>query len=313
MTDNITAPPADRVSDAQSPHLSVIRDNIPDWYTEAQGSRKAELASLDLRIPDWYKKASQADRDRLGKVHKRSRASLNQLDQMLGELKPPAEYAEPLLADAIEKKFGQRLDTRKVFYARRGPGFTEQVEVILAYRTLLADRLELPVKSREMLFPQQANVSQAAIDEAYAQVLRDERNTAAEETFLTGRLFWETHLRSRYPQELKALMTPELDLIDEKSTALFELSDLQGEQVGAADQATKDQWQAMHDQVTDRLAGLLGRRRDEILVNGAMQSAFFESELKQLGVARQALEQRSLRILTRRVLNNFAATQGTPL
>ncbi|NJJ57621.1 NEL-type E3 ubiquitin ligase domain-containing protein [Pseudomonas sp. B14(2022)] len=195
----------------------------------------------------------------------------------------------------------------------RGPGFTEQVEVILAYRTLLADRLELPVKSREMLFPQQANVSQAAIDGAYAQVLRDERNTAAEETFLTGRLFWETHLRSRYPQELKALMTPELDLIDEKSTALFELSDLQGEQVSAADQATKDQWQAMHDQVTDRLAGLLGRRRDEILVNGAMQSAFFESELKQLGVERQALEQRSLRILTRRVLNNFAATQGTPL
>jgi hypothetical protein len=195
----------------------------------------------------------------------------------------------------------------------RGSRFTEQVEVILAYRTRLAARLELPIKSREMLFPQQANVSQAVIDEAYAQVLRDERNTAAEETFLVGCLFWEKHLRSRYPQELKALMTPELDLIEDKSTALFELSDLQGEQDGTADQATKDQWQVRHDQVADRLAGLLGRRRDEILVDGAMQSAFFESELKQLGAARQALEQRSLRILTRRVLNNFAASQGTPL
>ncbi|UII69456.1 hypothetical protein LVW35_17415 [Pseudomonas sp. HN11] len=189
--------------------------------------------------------------------------------------------------------------------AARGPGFTEQAEVVLAYRTRLADRLELPVKSRDMVFPQQANVGQAAIDAAYEQVLRDEGNPANEEAFFVGRMFWEKHLRQHYPQELRALMAPDLERIDEKSAALFELSDLQGPHGAIAD------WQTKYDAAVDRLAGLLGKRKDEILVNGLMQSAFYERELNQLGAERYALEQRSLKVLTRRVLNNFAATGDT--
>ena len=46
--------------DEQSPHGRVIRDNTPDWYTDALDQRKTELASLALNIPDWYKKASLA-------------------------------------------------------------------------------------------------------------------------------------------------------------------------------------------------------------------------------------------------------------
>ncbi len=103
----------------QSPHARVINDNTPDWYTDALDSRKTELGALALRIPDWYKKASTTARDRMRAVHLRSRTSLNQLDQMFSDLKGPAEYAEPLLTAAIEKQFGQRLDTRTVFYARK--------------------------------------------------------------------------------------------------------------------------------------------------------------------------------------------------
>lgn len=191
----------------------------------------------------------------------------------------------------------------------RGPGFTEQVEVILAYRIRLADKLELPVKSRGMLFSEQARVSPAAIDEAYAEVLRDERIAGDEEAFFVGRMFWETHLRTRYPQQIKAQMVPAIDLIDEKSSALFDLADVQNEPVSDAD--TKDQWQTKHDEAADRLAGLLGKRRDDILVNGSMQSAFYERELKQLGAEREALEQQALKTLTRKVLNNFAASEGT--
>jgi hypothetical protein len=193
----------------------------------------------------------------------------------------------------------------------RGPGFTEQVEVILAYRIGLADRLGLPVQARDMLFPHQANVSSAALDEAYAQVLIDERIADGENAFFVEREFWEKHLRSQYPQELKALMAPGIDSIDEKSDALFELSDLQSEQDTGADQATKVQWQAKHNEVVDRLVSLLGKRKDEILVNGSMQSAFFESELKRLSTVRQAQQRQALLTLTRKVLNNFAATEGT--
>jgi len=226
-----------------------------------------------------------------------------------------AQNAEGLLISTAKKMFRLTLvdaiAQRDV--AARGPGFTEQVEVILAYRTRLADRLELPVKSRDMLFSAQANVSQATIDEAYAQVLRSERNAAEKEVFFVGRTFWEKHLRTQYPQALKALMVPAVDLIEEKSTALFELSSLEGEQVSGADETARNQWQTQHDEAADRLAGLLGRRRDDILVNGSMQSAFFENELSHLGWEQRALEQRALKALTRKVLNNFAAMEGTSL
>lgn len=193
----------------------------------------------------------------------------------------------------------------------RGPGFTEQVEVILAYRIGLADRLGLPVKSREMLFPHQANVSAAAIDEAYATVLREERDATKQEVFFVGCPFWERHLQTHYSQAFNALIAPELELLEKKSTALDELSDLQREQDSAADQATQDVWQASYDAAADRLAGLLGKRRDEILVSGSMQSAFYVRELKQVSAARQALEQRARQILTRKVLDNAADEEGT--
>ena len=121
----------------------------------------------------------------------------------------------------------------------RGRDFTEQVEVILAYRTRLADRLGLPVKSRGMLFPRQANVSQAAIDDAYAQVLVDERVLSNKVDFFLERAFWEKHLRSHYSREFASLMEPVIEEIDEKSAALDELSALQDAQDNAADQATK--------------------------------------------------------------------------
>lgn len=197
--------------------------------------------------------------------------------------------------------------------AARGPGFTEQVEVILAYRIRLAVLLDLPVETRDMLFPLQADVSSADIDGAGVDVQREARNADKEADFLIGRMFWETHLRSRYPEELNTLMAPDLGPIEAKSTALFDISDLQGEQDAALDPITQARWQTKHDEAVDRLAGLLGMRRDQILVNGSMQSVFFERELNQLGAERRALEQLALHTLTRRVLNNFAASDGTPL
>lgn len=191
----------------------------------------------------------------------------------------------------------------------RGPGFTEQVEVFLAYRIGLADRLGLPFKARSMLFTRQANVSQTAIDAAYAHVLRDERIADDESAFFVEREFWDRHLRSRYSQELDTLMEPVNHSIDEKSAALYELSALQGEQDPTANQATKDAWQAKHDEGVERLVGLLGKSKDEILVDGAMQSAFYEQQMRQLGAERQTQQAAALQTLTRRVLEQFDGRQ----
>ncbi|SDE79481.1 NEL-type E3 ubiquitin ligase domain-containing protein [Pseudomonas extremaustralis] len=190
----------------------------------------------------------------------------------------------------------------------RGPGFTEQVEVIMAYRIKLADRLELPIKTREMLFPHQANVSEAAIDEAYEHVIRDEQVAADETTFFVAQGFWQKHLRSRYAQELEALMAPARAQLTEKAEALEELSEWQTRQASSADPA---QWQARHHELVDTLGRLLGKRRDEILVDGSMQSAFYVEQYNALGVEQLAQETQAMGTLTRSVLNNFAAVQGT--
>lgn len=173
--------------------------------------------------------------------------------------------------------------------------------------------LDLPVNARDMLFPEQAAVSQTDIVNAGAEVQKEMLNAGKEADFFIGRMFWDKHLRTRYPQELIALMAPDLVLIDEKSTALFDTADVQAGQDAAEDPAARALWQTKHDEAVDRLAGLLGMRRDQMLVNGSMQSVFFERELKQLGAERRALEQRALHTLTRRVFNNFAASGGTVL
>lgn len=105
-------------------------------------------------------------------------------------------------------------------------------------------------------------------------------------------------------------MDPVIKEIDEKSAALDELSALQDVQDNAADQAAKDAWQAKHDEVVDRLVSLLGKTRDEILVDGSMQSVFYNDEMKLLGAERAREERLNLQTLTRSVLEKVGATHG---
>jgi len=292
---------AEYASQVTRPALAERVWDMVEAASESQGIREALFTSADDRV-------TCGDGSSVEFMNLESELLAARALESVG-----AQSAEGPLISTARKLF--RLSLVDAIAQRdveaRGPGFTEQVEVILAYRIRLADRLELPIKSRDMLFSEQARVSPAAIDEAYAKVLRDERIAGDEEAFFVGRMFWETHLRTRYPQEIKALMVPAIDLIDEKSSALFDLADLQDEPV--SDAAIQNHWQTKHDEAADRLAGLLGKRRDDILVNGSMQSAFYERELKQLGAEREALEQQALKTLTRKVLNNFAASEGTSL
>lgn len=103
----------------QNVHLHTIRDNTPDWYTDALAEHKTQLALQPLNIPDWYRHAPDPARDALKAVHVRSRHSLNQLDRLLIGLNSAADFAEPLLVEAIKKTFGLQLDVRQVFYARK--------------------------------------------------------------------------------------------------------------------------------------------------------------------------------------------------
>lgn len=195
----------------------------------------------------------------------------------------------------------------------RGAAFTEQSEVILAYRIGLADKLTLPVKSREMLFARVANVSQTALDNACIQILATEASSGGYATFLVEQAFWDRYLRTHYSAEFEALIAPGIKPIEEKSEALYELSRLQEGAGVQEDQAAMKAWQTKQDQAVERVATALGVSRDEVLVDGSMQSDFYVRQMDALNVARRQQEHLGLTLLTHKVLNNHAAKHGTQL
>ena len=189
----------------------------------------------------------------------------------------------------------------------RGPDFAEETEVVLAYRTGLAQRLNLPIKTFEMLYRQTAGVSPETLDAAYLKVLEDEKNMSEKSRFFVDMAFWRRQLRTQYTQELNALTATDFELITEKREALETVTELQKNQGLSVDQDAKRVWQQDYDEAIDSVAKLLGKNRDEILIDGSMTDAFYNQQMRQLGAQRQAKETAAMLTLTVTVLNNFSA------
>lgn len=216
---------------------------------------------------------------------------------------------EDQLLNAAKKLFRLKLvdDIAQRDVIARGAAFTEQSEVILAYRIKLADKLALPVKSRSMLFPLTAGVSDRVIDEAFTKVLEAETVSGDKVAFLVRQAFWGRYLRKHYANELNAVVAPGITLLEEKSDALFELSRLQKGPGADVDQLTRDAWPARRDEAVETVGRLLGMRRDEILLDGSMQSSFYNAQMRALAVARMEQENLGLSLLTQKILTHHAA------
>ncbi|WP_256673999.1 NEL-type E3 ubiquitin ligase domain-containing protein [Pseudomonas fluorescens] len=192
----------------------------------------------------------------------------------------------------------------------RGTGFAEQAEVILAYRTGLATRLDLPVKSVEMLYRPIAGVSPETLDATYVQVLEDGKNISEKSHFFVDMEFWRNHLRAQYPQELNTLTTDDFAAITEKQEALEKVADLQQTQGDHLVPDARQAWQLEHETAVNRVASLLGKSRGQILIDGSMTDAFYDQQMKQLGAQRQSRETTAMQALTVTVLNNFSAKKA---
>ncbi len=93
-------------------------------------------------------------------------------------------------------------------------GTIEVVEVRLAYRTALANRLDLPKQAADMLYRASApEVTPAAIEEAYEKVILAEKSSEFLE-HLTTQDHWLTYLKTQYPQEFEALQAYSDELIN---------------------------------------------------------------------------------------------------
>lgn len=83
----------------------------------------------------------------------------------------------------------------------------DDVEVFLAYRTRLAQRLGLPDQPQAMLYEQSSGVSAAQIDQALHAVLAAQTPQALSESLL-GREFWTAHLRAQYAERFDEVSAP---------------------------------------------------------------------------------------------------------
>ena len=75
----------------------------------------------------------------------------------------------------------------------------DPVEVRLAYRIGLTERLLLPGQPRHMTFNELARVTSQDLDAAYAKVIAREK-TEVYPRALVGREFWSSHLKDSYPE-----------------------------------------------------------------------------------------------------------------
>lgn len=85
--------------------------------------------------------------------------------------------------------------------------FSEDIEVLLAYRTGLAARLELPISTRSMQFSGVADVTPQALDAAQQAVLNQETPQALTD-FALKREFWVNYLKAQHADQFLAIQRP---------------------------------------------------------------------------------------------------------
>ncbi|WP_024617359.1 NEL-type E3 ubiquitin ligase domain-containing protein [Pseudomonas kilonensis] len=100
-------------------HLDLLKARIPGWYSGAIVQRQQELSDHELELPDWYVKTSHETRTSLKHSHSRYRETLNQIDNVLGNIQDLRAFAEPLLTQAIQTEFKQTLNVNQVYFVRK--------------------------------------------------------------------------------------------------------------------------------------------------------------------------------------------------
>ncbi|SDT21381.1 C-terminal novel E3 ligase, LRR-interacting [Pseudomonas asplenii] len=89
----------------------------------------------------------------------------------------------------------------------------DPLEVRLAYRIGLAERLGLPGQPAYMTFTEMAQVTPQDLDAVYAKVLAREK-TPAYVRSLAAREFWGDYLQERYPERFEAISTQHQEAVE---------------------------------------------------------------------------------------------------
>ena len=107
--------------------------------------------------------------------------------------------------DQVDSIAAQRIRELQASGGLSGGGEVDDIEVYLTYRLRLARTLGLPGQPSSMHYEAYSGVTAADLNNARVAVLLAETNDSLAEA-LTGREFWQQHLRNTYPNRFTALV-----------------------------------------------------------------------------------------------------------
>ncbi|MBZ6458894.1 hypothetical protein K7402_27695 [Pseudomonas fluorescens group sp.] len=139
---------------------------------------------------------------------------------------------------------------------QRFPG-TDPAEIRLAYRTGLAQRLDLPTQPSTMLYRGVSGVQAADLDVAYASVMAEEQTPAFIEQLIT-RDYWKSYLQEKYPTDFAKVQQT---LADQSETLEEQYPDINPaylEQVDALQKANEVELRGLRRELSTREIAELG-------------------------------------------------------
>ena len=96
-------------------HYQHLKNALPDWVGQATLARRKALKAAQPRLTAALKSASSAQHQALKTLTADHWTAQNAVDQRLAHLQDASAFAEPLLKEALKKRFDLDLDVRTTF------------------------------------------------------------------------------------------------------------------------------------------------------------------------------------------------------
>lgn len=182
-----------------TPKSAALREQMFEWAGRPACCDRAALSFSNLEIMSLvYRAETQAgEEQRAGALLKLARG-LFRLD-----------HVERIALADIERRTAAIHHTTGLTSLEKAARIErlEEVEIRLAYRYGLKDRLALPAQPSQVRFTQMADVSQQTLDQVYTSIV-SMNNSPAEFHALLARDFWKDYVTNTYRAQFEAQRAP---------------------------------------------------------------------------------------------------------
>ncbi|WEX14551.1 hypothetical protein P2T68_28690 [Pseudomonas sp. G11] len=99
----------------RDPHMDILTQAVPDWLPNLSPARRTALSNVQPDLPAWYKTATPEAHDTLKTLVSAAWKAKTAVDQAMGNLKSPQDFAAPLLQARLKQRFGVEPDVSATY------------------------------------------------------------------------------------------------------------------------------------------------------------------------------------------------------